>query len=83
MPSIQLKFSLKDRSNYWSSKSENLKQFDAQLLSGFQLATQSGPLCEEPMSGVGIRLLEWDLYNDQEGICSVNLHFFFHLSIEF
>merc|ERR1712131_79547 len=58
--------SYQDRSNYWSSKSENLKQFDAQLLSGFQLATQSGPLCEEPMSGVGIRLLEWDLYNDQE-----------------
>jgi len=58
--------SYQDRSNYWSSKSENLKQFDAQLVSGFQLATQSGPLCEEPMSGVGIRLLEWDLYNDQE-----------------
>lgn len=64
----------KDRSNYWSSKSENLKQFDAQLISGFQLATQSGPLCEEPMSGVGIRLLEWDLYNDQEGMNSQPTH---------
>ena len=51
-----------------------MKQFDAQLVSGFQLATQSGPLCEEPMSGVGIRLLEWDLYNDQEGKYSQPTH---------
>ena len=51
-----------------------MKQFDAQLVSGFQLATQSGPLCEEPMSGVGIRLLEWDLYNDQEGMDSKPTH---------
>ena len=51
-----------------------MKQFDAQLVSGFQLATQSGPLCEEPMSGVGIRLLEWDLYNDQEGMISQPTH---------
>lgn len=29
------------------------------FISGFQLATQSGPLCEEPMSGVGFTLLEW------------------------
>ena len=48
-----------DRSNFWSTKAENIRQFDHQLLSGFQLATQSGPLCEEPMSGVGIRLLQW------------------------
>ena len=53
-----------------------MKQFDAQLVSGFQLATQSGPLCEEPMSGVGIRLLEWDLYNDQEGMNSQPTHIY-------
>ena len=52
-----------ERSNYWSESLYNLKQFDHQLLSGFQLATQSGPLCEEPMSGVGFRLLEWEVYD--------------------
>ena len=47
-----------------------MKQFDHQLLSGFQLATQSGPLCEEPMSGVGFRLIEWDVYDQEEGFNS-------------
>ena len=56
----------KDRSNFWSEKSENLRQFDHQLLSGFQLATQSGPLCEEPMSGVGVRVLDWEVFDQSE-----------------
>jgi len=55
-----------ERSNYWSMNFSNLKQFDHQLLSGFQLATQSGPLCEEPMSGVGFRLLEWEVFSEKE-----------------
>lgn len=29
------------------------------FISGFQLATQSGPLCEEPMMGVCFTILEW------------------------
>ena len=58
--------SYQERSNYWSEAKENLKQLDQQLLSGFQLATQSGPLCEEPMAGVGFRLLEWEVFEDRE-----------------
>ncbi|CAA3019425.1 Elongation factor Tu GTP-binding domain-containing 1, partial [Olea europaea subsp. europaea] len=29
------------------------------VINGFQMATLAGPLCEEPMMGVGFKLLEW------------------------
>ena len=35
-----------------SERIESLKQFDHSFISGFQLATNSGPLCDEPMYGV-------------------------------
>ena len=35
--------------------------FDNSVVSGFQLATLAGPLCEEPMMGVGIVIEEWSM----------------------
>jgi ribosome assembly protein 1 len=36
-----------------------LREFDNSIISGFQLATLFGPLCEEPLHGVCLTLLEW------------------------
>ena len=44
-----------DRSNFWSEKQLNIKSLDQQLISGFQVAANSGPMMEEPMAGVGFR----------------------------
>lgn len=38
---------------------EDLSIYIDSFISGFQLATQSGPLCEEPMMGVCFTILEW------------------------
>lgn len=38
---------------------DDLRNFIDSFISGFQLATQSGPLCEEPMMGVCFTILEW------------------------
>ena len=46
-----------DRSNFWSEKQLNIKSLDQQLISGFQVASNSGPMMEEPMAGVGFRFL--------------------------
>merc|ERR1712176_89064 len=53
--------------NFWSRKIENVKSLDNQLISGFQVATKSGPMMEEPMSGVGFRLLNWTTLYEEEG----------------
>lgn len=42
-----------------SSCGEALHEYDNSIVSGFQLATLSGPLCEEPMHGVCILVKEW------------------------
>lgn len=42
---------------------EPLREYDNSIVSGFQLATLSGPLCEEPMHGVCFILKEWDHRN--------------------
>jgi ribosome assembly protein 1 len=34
-------------------------QNDGSVLAGFQMATQAGPLCEEPMQGVGFIVEQW------------------------
>lgn len=38
---------------------EALHEFDNSIVSGFQLASLSGPLCEEPMHGLCIIVKEW------------------------
>ncbi|CBY10085.1 unnamed protein product [Oikopleura dioica] len=42
----------------------NIKSLDQQLISGFQVAANSGPMMEEPMAGVGFRLLEWEIIQE-------------------
>lgn len=37
----------------------NLSDYIDSFISGFQLATQSGPLCEEPMMGVCFTIIDW------------------------
>uniref|UniRef100_A0A8D3B3C6 Elongation factor-like 1 n=1 Tax=Scophthalmus maximus TaxID=52904 RepID=A0A8D3B3C6_SCOMX len=38
-----------------------LRDFDNSIISGFQLATLSGPLCEEPLMGVCFSIERWDV----------------------
>ncbi|KAJ8340377.1 hypothetical protein SKAU_G00350100 [Synaphobranchus kaupii] len=37
------------------------RDFDSSIVSGFQLATLSGPLCEEPLMGVCFSVEKWDM----------------------
>ncbi len=55
-----------ERVSVWSSALEQasqarptLRDYDNSILSGFQLTSLSGPLCEEPMMGVGFILRQW------------------------
>lgn len=43
------------------SRQNELMDYIDSFISGFQLASQSGPLCEEPMTGVCFTILEWTL----------------------
>ena len=45
---------------------EKLREYDNSIISGFQLATLAGPLCEEPMRGVCMVLRGWG-YGEGEG----------------
>ncbi|XP_054878395.1 elongation factor-like GTPase 1 isoform X2 [Poeciliopsis prolifica] len=38
-----------------------LRDFDNSIISGFQLATLSGPMCEEPLMGVCFSVERWDV----------------------
>uniref|UniRef100_A0A672YTV4 Elongation factor-like 1 n=1 Tax=Sphaeramia orbicularis TaxID=375764 RepID=A0A672YTV4_9TELE len=38
-----------------------LRDFDNSIISGFQLATLSGPMCEEPLMGVCFSVERWDI----------------------
>ncbi|XP_070543409.1 elongation factor-like GTPase 1 [Ptychodera flava] len=38
-----------------------LREFDNSVISGFQLATLSGPMCDEPMMGVCFAMEGWDI----------------------
>lgn len=38
---------------------DSLSDYIDSFISGFQLATQSGPLCEEPMMGVCFSIIDW------------------------
>ncbi|XP_041836893.1 elongation factor-like GTPase 1 isoform X2 [Melanotaenia boesemani] len=38
-----------------------LRDFDNSIVSGFQLATLSGPMCEEPLMGVCFSVERWDI----------------------
>ncbi|XP_066994936.2 elongation factor-like GTPase 1 [Anabrus simplex] len=42
-------------------KSDPRSEYDSSFISGFQLATLAGPLCEEPMMGVCFVVEEWSI----------------------
>ncbi|KAJ8304546.1 hypothetical protein KUTeg_018129 [Tegillarca granosa] len=60
------------RPNVWSSIEressckDNVRDFDNSIVSGFEIATLAGPLCEEPMRGVCYIIEKWE-YVDQNG----------------
>lgn len=64
------------RGSVWSAALEAcqpkvmLRDYDNSITSGFQLACFSGPLCEEPMLGVGFILRQWSYTNMQTEIAS-------------
>ncbi|XP_078386576.1 elongation factor-like GTPase 1 isoform X2 [Cetorhinus maximus] len=49
------------------------KDFDNSIISGFQLATLSGPVCEEPLMGVCFILEKWDISKVQQLVQTHNL----------
>uniref|UniRef100_UPI00398E9012 elongation factor-like GTPase 1 isoform X2 n=1 Tax=Pristiophorus japonicus TaxID=55135 RepID=UPI00398E9012 len=49
-----------------SKDSGTYKDFDNSIISGFQLATLSGPVCEEPLMGVCFILEKWDMCRVQQ-----------------
>ncbi|XP_044294664.1 elongation factor-like GTPase 1 isoform X2 [Varanus komodoensis] len=42
------------------------RDFDNSIISGFQLATLSGPMCEEPLMGVCFSVEKWDMSKFEE-----------------
>jgi len=56
-----------DRPTVWSALDgpggntggSSVREYDSAVVSGFQIATQSGPLCEEPMMGVCFVIEKW------------------------
>jgi ribosome assembly protein 1 len=62
-----------ERANVWDCvelKQQELKlrQYDNSIISGFQIATLSGPLCEEPLRGVCFIIEEWDYIRSSNSI---------------
>ena len=57
-----------ERHSVWSvlegSQNFVVRDYDHSIISGFQLATASGPLCEEPLHGVGFVLKRWEHRQD-------------------
>ncbi|CAG2229699.1 RIA1 [Mytilus edulis] len=49
-----------------SEGSGELWDLDNSFVSGFQIATLSGPLCEEPMRGVCFVIEKWEMMNETE-----------------
>jgi len=64
-----------NRSNIWfgllddnQNDEENdlrMREYDNSIVSGFQLAVQSGPMCEEPMRGVAFMVSDWSIQEKQ------------------
>ncbi|CAB1339067.1 unnamed protein product [Coregonus sp. 'balchen'] len=45
----------------------SIRDFDNSVVSGFQLATLSGPMCEEPLMGVCFSVERWDINFPTQG----------------
>jgi len=61
-----------NRQNIWNCinsetvSSDEMWDLDNSIVSGFQLATLSGPLCEEPMRGVCFVIEKWEITSDSD-----------------
>uniref|UniRef100_A0A667XDF5 Elongation factor-like 1 n=1 Tax=Myripristis murdjan TaxID=586833 RepID=A0A667XDF5_9TELE len=49
-----------------SGEAPVVRDFDNSIVSGFQLATLSGPMCEEPLMGVCFSVEQWDIQSSSE-----------------
>lgn len=67
-PNILFNLSTDSKLSFWSNVekiSENVySKYESSFLGGFQLATFSGPLCEEPMMSVGFIIYDWIISDD-------------------
>lgn len=59
--------------SFWRKpKTDNIyTKFESSFINGFQLATFAGPLCEEPMMGVGFLIYDWQI---SEKVTTVGIH---------
>lgn len=60
-PSVWQCLSWLDRTDLDAAPVAALRDFDNSIVSGFQLATLSGPMCEEPLMGVCFSIERWDV----------------------
>lgn len=62
----------------------SLRDFDNAIVSGFMMATQAGPLCQEPMMGVCFVIERWELKEDERAklseVAEVGLLFLFSIT---
>uniref|UniRef100_A0A3Q2XYT0 Elongation factor-like 1 n=1 Tax=Hippocampus comes TaxID=109280 RepID=A0A3Q2XYT0_HIPCM len=60
-PSLWQCLCREDTSGKDGAQAKMIREFDNSIVSGFQLATLSGPMCEEPLMGVCFSIERWDL----------------------
>lgn len=57
---------------YWKVTKDRIKssdlrsEYENSFINGFQLATLGGPLCEEPMQGVGYVIQQWSISDNYD-----------------
>ncbi|XP_013413557.1 elongation factor-like GTPase 1 isoform X1 [Lingula anatina] len=68
-----------DRPSIWSclesiedqvAKVGKIREYDSNIVSGFQLATLQGPMCEEPMMGVCFSVEKWEMHSEPQPLPS-------------
>ncbi|XP_051919819.1 elongation factor-like GTPase 1 isoform X1 [Hippocampus zosterae] len=60
-PSLWQCLCREDTSGKNGAQAKMIREFDNSIVSGFQLATLSGPMCEEPLMGVCFSIERWDV----------------------
>ncbi|XP_077418934.1 elongation factor-like GTPase 1 isoform X1 [Vanacampus margaritifer] len=60
-PSLWQCLCREDQSRKDGAQGKIIREFDNSIVSGFQLATLSGPMCEEPLMGVCFSIERWDV----------------------
>ncbi|CAN9506850.1 unnamed protein product [Ophioblennius macclurei] len=60
-PSVWQCLNRGDNAGEAATQTASLRDFDNSIISGFQLAALSGPMCEEPLMGVCLSVERWDV----------------------